>query len=143
NLWSTAGQECPLAPDDLRDLGLDEALHRIHERAQQDRVLPPDIGFADVLGLFRMFTAHLEARRHYVGKPYDSRVTLIRAAEEVVLGREETLGWRELAVGGVEIHVNPGNHFSMMRSPHVEELARRLRQVLDRVGDTGEIRATP
>jgi thioesterase domain-containing protein len=129
-LWSTAGQECPFTPDGLRDAGV-EALQRIYERAMQDRVIPPDVDFADMIGLFRMFTAHLQARRRYVGKPYDGRMVLIRAAEEVVPGVEETLGWRELAAGGVEVRVSSGQHANMVYPPHVEELARQLRQILD------------
>jgi thioesterase domain-containing protein len=130
-------------------MSIEEALQQIHERATRDRVIPPDLGFADVLTLFQMFTAHLEAHRHYAGTPYDGHVILIRAEEEIVPGREEALGWCELAPGGVEVHVNPGDHFSMMRPPHVGELARRLRQILDRAapgavlpGGDGESRET-
>ena len=38
--------------------------------------------------------------------------------------------WIELAEGGIDISVVPGNHVTMMHAPHVEETAARLRERL-------------
>jgi len=133
NIWSTAGQETPLTADDLRGWSIEEAMRRIYERAAEDRVIPPDIDFSDLLGFFQMFTAHLEARRHYVARPYAGRVTLIRAAEQPAPVDDETLGWREVAAGGVAVHESPGQHYNMVRPPHAGGLAQRLRQLLEAV----------
>lgn len=44
--------------------------------------------------------------------------------------RDDSLGWRARTTGPVEIHVVPGDHESLLRRPHVEELGRVLRQRL-------------
>jgi len=36
------------------------------------------------------------------------------------------MGWAELAKGGVDIREVSGNHYNMVREPHVESLAREL-----------------
>jgi thioesterase domain-containing protein len=131
NIWSTAGQETPLTADDLRGSTVEEAMRRIYEKAAEDRTIPPDIDFSDMLGFFRMFTAHLQARRAYVAKPYAGRVTLIRAAEQPVPVDDETLGWREIAAGGVAVYESPGHHYNMVRPPQAAGLAQRLRQILE------------
>jgi thioesterase domain-containing protein len=46
------------------------------------------------------------------------------------------LGWSEWAAGGVDVHVVPGNHATMVYKPHVEVLAEELRACLDRARTT-------
>ncbi|HKR12256.1 MAG TPA: amino acid adenylation domain-containing protein [Pyrinomonadaceae bacterium] len=49
-----------------------------------------------------------------------------------VPARDPFKGWRELATEGVDLHVVPGDHFSMLREPHVSALAEQLRQCIQR-----------
>jgi aspartate racemase len=62
---------------------------------------------------------------------YPERVTLFRAIENI--GFIEDLGWSELAPGGLEIHDVPCDSFSMLQEPHVQGLAEKLRDCIDRV----------
>jgi thioesterase domain-containing protein len=39
-----------------------------------------------------------------------------------------TLGWHAYADGAVSVDVVPGNHITMMASPHVEQLAAAVTQ---------------
>ena len=39
-----------------------------------------------------------------------------------------TLGWSEFADSGVEIHIVPGNHMSMLGEPYVKVVAEKLQQ---------------
>jgi thioesterase domain-containing protein len=41
-------------------------------------------------------------------------------------------GWGQLAAGGLDIKVVPGNHVGMLQEPHVRVLAEKLRSCLDR-----------
>jgi aspartate racemase len=63
---------------------------------------------------------------------YPERVTLFRAIENIAF-LDPDLGWSELAPGGLEIHDVPGNTFSMLQEPHVQVLAEKLRDCLDRL----------
>jgi len=63
---------------------------------------------------------------------YPDRVTLFRATENMGF-IDPDLGWSELAPGGLEIHDVPGNNFNMLEEPHVQVLAEKLRDCIDRV----------
>jgi aspartate racemase len=63
---------------------------------------------------------------------YPDRVTLFRAIENIAF-LDPDLGWSELAPGGLEIHDVPGNTFSMLQEPHVQVLAEKLRDCIDRL----------
>jgi thioesterase domain-containing protein len=45
--------------------------------------------------------------------------------------RDPFKGWRKLATGGIDLHLVPGDHFSMMREPHVSVLAEQLRLCIE------------
>ena len=63
---------------------------------------------------------------------YPDRVTLFRAIENTGF-IEHDLGWSEVAPGGLEIHDVPGDTYSMLQEPHVQGLAEKLRDCIDRV----------
>jgi amino acid adenylation domain-containing protein len=63
---------------------------------------------------------------------YPDRVTLFRAIDNIGF-IEHDLGWSELAPGGLEIHDVPGDTFSMLEEPHIQVLAEKLRDCIDRV----------
>jgi aspartate racemase len=63
---------------------------------------------------------------------YPDRVTLFRAMDNIGF-IEHDLGWSELAPGGLEIHDVPGDAFNMLEEPHIQVLAKKLRDCIDRV----------
>jgi len=77
--------------------------------------------------------ANHRAKRVYVPKSYRGEVTLFRASERRATdssGRD--MGWKRLALGGVEIREVPGDHVKMMLPPRVGILAQQLRECIDR-----------
>jgi thioesterase domain-containing protein len=44
---------------------------------------------------------------------------------------DPTMGWGELAIGGVKIIDAPGSHQTMVAKPHVEPLALLIRDYLN------------
>jgi thioesterase domain-containing protein len=80
---------------------------------------------------------HLQALMAYRPTRLRGRVTLFRAKENHALYRPEatadpTLGWDDLAEEATEVHVVPGDHFSMLSEPEVRTLAREIQLCLDR-----------
>jgi amino acid adenylation domain-containing protein len=65
-------------------------------------------------------------RQHEI-RPYDGRITLFRASETTMVQGDPTLGWRDVAVQGVDIIWVPGNHESMFREPHLSSFVDALR----------------
>jgi thioesterase domain-containing protein/acyl carrier protein len=64
----------------------------------------------------------------YLPKPYSERLTLL--VNETLYAHNPSIGWEDLAQGGLEIHVVPGNHITRL-TQHGKTTARILRQCLD------------
>jgi len=78
-------------------------------------------------------TANSRARRSYEPTPYPDRVTLLLAVGETTRTLDDArLTWAELAEGGLELHLVPGDHLSMVTEPNVQVLTARLRDCLIR-----------
>ncbi len=74
------------------------------------------------------FTA---AGREYTPQPYLGQLVLFRAEGRTVeYGDDPTLGWHDVAQGGVSVHVIPGNHLTMLQKPHVAMLVQTLEKYL-------------
>ena len=69
-----------------------------------------------------------QAVRMYRPQPYAGRVTVFKA--EHAWGPTD-LGWGELARGGVQMELVPGDHYSMIQEPQVEQLSRKLAHALN------------
>jgi thioesterase domain-containing protein len=121
-----------LARDVLRKL-------RVWGRRLSRRARPPaDLEeVVDVSACSPASRAAMEGRyrayRAYTPRPYPGRVTLFRARVQPLLGcHRPDLGWGEMARGGGEVHVVPGNHANMLREPEVQALAASLSAALGR-----------
>ncbi len=83
--------------------------------------------------ILRVFQASSQAALSYIPQVYSNPITLLRTSEQPnKADRDPTMGWSGLAVGGVEVHTVPGNHLTMLRQPHVQVLAEKLRLCLDK-----------
>ncbi len=79
----------------------------------------------------RLLTAHYAALRAYRPRPYAGPITLFRARARPLLrlhGRD--LGWGPLAQQSLKTVIVPGNHMTMLKTPHVQVLAHRLTECL-------------
>jgi thioesterase domain-containing protein len=117
-------------------------------RAAMANFVPPDSRFLALrqpamLPMFQLFLIHVRETFAYQPKAYPHRVTLFFSDEvRNARGRRElTMGWDKLAAGGVEVHEIPGDHLSLLRAPHVQTLARKLEDCIDRA--QGAARTVP
>src|SRR5262249_30266611 len=65
----------------------------------------------------------------YRRRPYAGRITVFVNA--AWYAADPTLGWTNLALGGLEVHDIPGNHITYV-TEHLDVLGRELRHCLDR-----------
>jgi thioesterase domain-containing protein len=124
-------RQIPLASDHLARLEPDQQLACALEQARRANVVPPDMDLARVRRLFQVFKNNFWAVRQYVPHSYSGAVTLFKACEQ--LYEEDVasdLGWGVLVDGGVTVHEIAGNHYTLVREPHVEALAGALRKYL-------------
>ena len=78
---------------------------------------------------FAVFAGASQAIRHYRLAPLDCPVTLIEAADPAP-GKADD--WRPHVPAGLEHHVVPGTHHTMLRPPFLAGLAKTLRGCLER-----------
>ncbi|MCK6507342.1 hypothetical protein L6R53_28890, partial [Myxococcota bacterium] len=88
--------------------------------------------------LFRLFLLHARLTLSYEPRALAHRLTLLKATDlRGRAARDPTQGWRMLAAHGVEVHRLPGEHLTLLREPHVGEVARVLGECLRRAEEEG------
>jgi aspartate racemase len=70
------------------------------------------------------------AVQEYSPQVYDGKVTLFWASADLRTSIDLVEGWRTLAGGGIEVHEVPGNHLDIVKEPHVQDLAQKLKSCL-------------
>ena len=65
--------------------------------------------------------------RNYRTQPYPGRITLLRTKD--THGRPD-MGWGAHAPGGLDIRMVPGDHFNVVKEPHVRTVADEVRSVV-------------
>jgi thioesterase domain-containing protein len=92
--------------------------------------LLPDIELADMRRLYDIFKGNVRAMLNYGPRAVRCGVTLLTASEGISSsGHDHVRGWDDFAAA-IEVYPLPGNHFTMMREPHVKALAARLGESL-------------
>jgi amino acid adenylation domain-containing protein len=125
------GLPLDVSAEALAALPAQDRLEHVLSRAMTHGALPKGADLADMRRLSRVFEANLRAVERYAPKAYPGRIDFLQAVEHLADARPELIeGWRPLALGGVVRHEVPGNHYSIMRSPHVEALSAILKELM-------------
>jgi thioesterase domain-containing protein len=102
------------------------------ERLRQLRLLPQGAGLPELRRGLRVYRAHRLALLGYSQEVYPGRITLFRTALTPPQARlsgavdERTWGWQGLTALPVTVHTLPGDHYSLLAEPYVQELATAL-----------------
>ncbi len=125
----------PLPPLDPQAVDGGEAayLRQLLQAGRAAGRLPGSFDVALLQRLYGVFRINLKALHEYRPESYGGSVTLLRAGRGGLAGKlfgKEAMGWGRVVRGGVEARVVPGTHFSMVREPGVEALARELERAL-------------
>lgn len=136
-----AGHEVPLlalfdtfAPKEhLEVMKAEEKLHepvkRFFMRWLVKRALAKGHIASPKLRHFYIIDSYNRAIEHYRPGPYAGPVTIFKAEQSQ--GAED-MGWRKLVTGPLDIHVMPGDHYSLITGEQVQHLVRGLSAVIDR-----------
>ncbi|HEX7184605.1 MAG TPA: amino acid adenylation domain-containing protein [Thermoanaerobaculia bacterium] len=116
-----------LSAEEVRGLAPEEQLARALEKGRSEGTLPAGFDAAEAGRLLRVLRANIAALFAYELRAWDGPVLFFRARErrDGDAQRPEQ-PWIDLAGGGAEIHVVPGNHATMHDPPHVQAMAARL-----------------
>jgi amino acid adenylation domain-containing protein len=131
------GSNVGISPEELRSLPEREKLAHVVRLGHAAGLLPADFGLAQIEPLFATFAANLQASRAYAPEPYTGRLTLW-VSEATAASRAAALdAWSRLVPAGLDRALLPGDHYSLLRRPEVERLARELTAQLVRNDDEG------
>jgi thioesterase domain-containing protein/aryl carrier-like protein len=110
---------------------LDEQIAIFRQRVDTSGLLPPGATDAMARRIFRNCDIHVRSSLDYDPPDYPGRLTLLAAEEPFIRTRRTPLQeWQGLCREVDRIEV-PGNHLTMMKPPHVKELAKHLCECLD------------
>ncbi|HEX7243672.1 MAG TPA: alpha/beta fold hydrolase, partial [Longimicrobiaceae bacterium] len=114
-----------------------ERLRHAWEAARGEGIVPPDLDLTRFGRLWNVFRHNVEALRLY--RPgrgsAGADMLVIYAADRNAPPETAIAAWRALTTGRVELAISPGDHFSMVREPHVRQLAARLAGALASLPD--------
>ena len=132
DLEGLTGRPLNVSLEGLRSIGLEGGALSVLERARAQGSLPPDADVEHLHRLAQVYQRNLLSLRHYLPREYAGSITLFRAEPRNGHGeRNPADGWTRLAARGVAVHPIPGDHYTAMRAPHVDGLARALQACLD------------
>jgi thioesterase domain-containing protein len=139
------GVALALDADELRGLPHAEMLERLLARLRAAGLAGEDLDLPWMDRYIAGFKARMAAASAYRPRRYPGEISLFRAqrahlgkrtAPAVRLARgsleDPALGWGRLAAQGVRVHQLRGTHETMLREPHVRQLASLLRWSIDR-----------
>jgi amino acid adenylation domain-containing protein len=130
-LGRAAGRRLEIDPAELSGLTGTALTDAVLARAKERDVLPSDTAPAHIGRLLTTFDAGVRAVRDYPAEAFPGAVTALRAADEEPES-SPVRRWEALATGGLRLREVPGDHYSMMRPPHVRELALAVDELLSR-----------
>jgi thioesterase domain-containing protein len=120
-----------LTREEVGRLPEEERLSLVLEECKRAGVLSQDVELPQVARLLRIFKANAHALQRYRPQPSDCPITLLAAEERLSPDHDVSAGWGSLS-GRVEVYQVPGNHYTIVREPHVRELAQHLDACLER-----------
>ena len=109
---------------------VEEWIAQLRQEPAVAQMLPDNLDEAAVNRHLLVYLRNWHALGNYAPASSREHIHLFRTEAAPMDDLDETLGWGGVARGGVEVHIVPGDHHSMMRFPHVAALAQALRASL-------------
>jgi amino acid adenylation domain-containing protein/non-ribosomal peptide synthase protein (TIGR01720 family) len=108
----------------------EEQWELVQEGLTTGGILPAENAHAEMTRLFTIFSSNLRAYRNYAMASRNQRVVLFSQAE-AENPDQLAAEWRTWATAGVDVHLVPGDHYSMLHRPNVSAIAAVLSRYLE------------
>jgi len=128
-----SGERLVISPESLRTLKLEEQLRVLLDQLQQ---IGQKLTEVELQQIFSVYRANMIADTAYIPPKCEVSITLLRAKEigqldflpdAITTEKDPSWGWQQVSTKPIQLHVIPGNHFTMIKEPHVQFLARQLK----------------
>ncbi|MEN8220102.1 MAG: amino acid adenylation domain-containing protein, partial [Pseudomonadota bacterium] len=131
-LESESGKKLDFDYEILQSLDTNAQLDYLNKQLKIADCLPPNAPKTQLRGLVNVFKANSQIQYTPI-EISKTPITLFKAeqARGDVFENEPTWGWQKFSENGVFVQIVPGDHFSMMRKPHVQILAEQLIDALE------------
>jgi thioesterase domain-containing protein len=127
----TLDQQYAQALEYLRDLKQEERLAYMLAQAQQAHLAVAGLSPEQLRRAFHVYQVNARAMKQYGPRPYQDSIIWFKAAERLGPQRIDPVSdWEGIAVGEINVHTVPGNHYSVLHVPQVQVLAAQLQQQL-------------
>ncbi|HXO28168.1 MAG TPA: thioesterase domain-containing protein, partial [Thermoanaerobaculia bacterium] len=124
------GLELGRSREELLRLAPEDVLHLASAQAGSATPHSRDLGASRLRATLDLIKSNGRALRRYHPQPYSGRLTIFSA--EPRSAPDLLAAWSTLAPAGVELHRVAGDHYTMLRPPHVAALADQLLECLVR-----------
>lgn len=127
------GDRLPLSIDELQTLSGDAALQYVVEGYKKVNLLPPQAGVSQLKRMQNVYSSVTEAISHYHPQDqYKGQLLFFQTSEIKVESPEQmAVGWQRFCTNPIAVYPVPGNHQTMMTTPHVEVLGQQMRTAID------------
>jgi amino acid adenylation domain-containing protein len=105
-------------------------LPRAWEAARAADLVPAELPLSRFQGLWAVYRANAAAAAAYRPAPAEASLLLVTAQDRPAPASREEAGWAALTTGTVRTAASPGDHFTLIREPHVRALAALLADAL-------------
>jgi thioesterase domain-containing protein len=127
-----ASERVPAFAEEVATFAPGERLRRAWEAARAGDVVPDDLELPRFERLWAVFRANAAAAAAYRPGRGASDLLLVFAEDRPTPAMPEAERWEALTTGTVRVATVPGNHFTLVREPHVGSLAALLVDALAR-----------
>ncbi|RKZ91700.1 MAG: non-ribosomal peptide synthetase [Candidatus Parabeggiatoa sp. nov. 1] len=126
------GQKLEFNYEILQSLDADAQLDYLNKQLKKADCLPPNAPLTQLRGLVNVFKANSQIQYTPI-EITKTPITLFKAKEarSDVFENEPTCGWHKFSESGVSVQIVPGDHFTMLKKPHVQILAAQLKEGLE------------
>ncbi len=117
--------------DMKRRISHNDQPHNILDFIKNIIAMPLDIEWQQLEYLFTTFKLNMYAWLDYNPPEYTRQLDLFQANEDPLRTiRDRSMGWGQLVTSHMQIHTLPGNHYTIIKYPHVVPLAERLKKLI-------------
>ena len=119
-------KEISVQVNDLQQLNSDEQLNFIQQQLQAVNILPPKIDSQQLHYLLQVFKFNQQAFYSYKLQRYPGSISLFCANDDTRKIQDLKQVWEDLTSNDLKVYSVPGNHYTLLQEPNVQELIKYL-----------------